>query len=465
MKRREFLMGALSAGMLFGLGATPPFLPSARASGFAASTQRVLVHLMLSGGPDFRHLFPPAFSAATDSFGYHHWSARASSHAIEDNPQACATRWNQDYYPVGYGAVEFGILKSCGWLKRMWDAGQVAIVSNVLVGTKPDHSLATLKMDQADPNAGIFDIQRAGWGGKLAVAAGGKVVALTPNPRPFCFGPHPTDPSNHDNACLISASNTRAMGLYRPPPDARPLATNSVISRSLNAYYRAKHLQASPDSVYDRFMAHEQILRQLGVMVDERLGSLPVPASIQALVNSGLTRPGFAEQIRNLYDAFACADLMELSVASMECNGFDTHKNQRASVEPLFIDLFGDGKALDVLYGELPEDVLDNTVLAIGGEFGRRLRANGDAGTDHGEGNSMLLIGRRVRGGVYGEMFPDSEIARIDARASAIEGRTGADRLAARICDWVAPGSSGLVFPQGFVSPLENGLDLGAVLI
>lgn len=464
MKRREFLLRALSAGMLFGLGATPPFLPNARASGFAASTQRVLVHLMLSGGPDFRHLFPPAFSATTGSFGYSHWSARAGSHAIENNTNAFDARWNQDYHPVGYGAVEFGILKSCGWLKRMWDAGQVAIVSNVLVGTKRDHSLATLMMDQADPYAHILDIQRAGWGGKLAAAAGGNVVALTQNPRPFCFGPHSTDPSNHDNARLISASNTRAMGLYRPPPDARPLATSAVISRSLSAYYHAKRLQASPDPVYDRFMAHEQTLRQLGTLVDERLGGLPVPASIQTMVNSGLTRPGFAEQIRNLYDAFACADLMALRVASMECKGFDTHKDQRASVEPLFTDLFGDNKALDLLYGELPEDVLNNTVLVIGGEFGRRLRANGDAGTDHGEGNAMLLIGRRVRGGVYGEMFPDSEIARIDARASAIEGRTGADRLAARICDWVAPGSSGLVFPQGFVSPLEYGLDLGAIL-
>ena len=37
-------------------------------------------------------------------------------------------------------------------------------------------------------------------------------------------------------------------------------------------------------------------------------------------------------------------------------------------------------------------------------EFGRTARENGSRGTDHGHGNSMLILGNTVRGGkVYGD--------------------------------------------------------------
>lgn len=49
------------------------------------------------------------------------------------------------------------------------------------------------------------------------------------------------------------------------------------------------------------------------------------------------------------------------------------------------------------------------------------LRANGDCGADHGRGNYSIPAGRGVNGGVYGEMFPASEI-------SGIAGRTRFDQ-------------------------------------
>lgn len=463
MHRRDFLRTALSAGVLYGIGAAPWMSLAARADGFAASTHRTVVHLMLSGGPDFRHLFPPAFDSRPSSYGYQHWQARANTHAIADSVQAAQTRWNEDYFHVDHQGVTFGILKSCGWLQRMWDAGNVAIVSNVIVGATRDHSHAILMMDQADHNTGVLDVGRAGWGGRFAAAASGNIVALTPSPRRLCFGPHPSDPAQHDNSNLVAASDTRAMGLFVPPPQALPRATTAIISRSLTAYYQAKRQETARDSTYHRFIEHERILREIGEAVDQRLSGIPVPDAINNLMAGGLTHHRFAEQIRNLYDAFACADLMNMRAASLELKGFDTHRRQREVVEPLFSDLFGDDKALDVLYRELPSAVQDNMVLMIGGEFGRRLRANGDGGTDHGRGNAMLLIGKGIRGGVYGEMFPESELERIHGAGTTITGLTGADRLVAQICNWAAPNSSAFLFPDGFTSPLESGVDLASI--
>ena len=128
-------------------------------------------------------------------------------------------------------------------------------------------------------------------------------------------------------------------------------------------------------------------------------------------------------------------------------------------------DLFGDGKALDVLYQELPPSVLDNTVFVLGGEFGRQLRANGDNGTDHGRGTSILIIGNGVQGGVYGEMFPEEELERLSDSSSDINGRTTIDTIYSRVCDWVQPSTSGLVFPDQTLSMIEAGVNLDALFL
>jgi uncharacterized protein (DUF1501 family) len=214
------------------------------------------------------------------------------------------------------------------------------------------------------------------------------------------------------------------------------------------------------DSIYYRFVDMERKIREFGAPITERLAATPVPPAIAALTTGGLTDPGFAMQIRNVYDAFACADILSLAVASLEYNGWDSHRNQVALIERKLADLFGTGKAFDALYQSLPSDAADNLVIVIAGEFGRQLRANGDGGTDHGEGNDMLVIGKRVRGGVYGSLFPDAELARLGDPSPQIEGLTEIDHVFGAVSDWVLPGSSLTVFPRRPQARLEPGVDL-----
>jgi uncharacterized protein (DUF1501 family) len=44
----------------------------------------------------------------------------------------------------------------------------------------------------------------------------------------------------------------------------------------------------------------------------------------------------------------------------------------------------------------------DKVVILVFSEFGRRVAENGSAGTDHGKAGPMILIGNKVKGGVYG---------------------------------------------------------------
>jgi hypothetical protein len=115
---------------------------------------------------------------------------------------------------------------------------------------------------------------------------------------------------------------------------------------------------------------------------------------------------------------------------------------------------------------ELLPGAVDNVTYTFNTDFGRQLRANGDYGTDHGSGNYLIVVGRGVGGGVYGEMFPASEIeggaegTRFDQQGADIEGRTSIERVLSAACDWVAPGTGSLVFPDAATSALESGVNL-----
>jgi uncharacterized protein (DUF1501 family) len=120
---------------------------------------------------------------------------------------------------------------------------------------------------------------------------------------------------------------------------------------------------------------------------------------------------------------------------------------------------------LDVLYQVLPAEVTDNMVLVIAGEFGRQIRANGNNGSDHGRGTHMLLIGNRVRGGIYGDMFPQGELERLGDSGPDITGLTEIDHVFGAACDWAVPGGGDIVFPNRASAALESGVNLGNLFI
>jgi len=74
---------------------------------------------------------------------------------------------------------------------------------------------------------------------------------------------------------------------------------------------------------------------------------------------------------------------------------FDTHSNQLVGNTNDYRPL---GQALAAFATDLG-GLLDDVVLMVTTEFGRTARVNGAAGTDHGTGYAMLVLGGRVRGG------------------------------------------------------------------
>jgi uncharacterized protein (DUF1501 family) len=74
---------------------------------------------------------------------------------------------------------------------------------------------------------------------------------------------------------------------------------------------------------------------------------------------------------------------------------FDTHSNQLANNTSDYRPL---GQALAAFATDLG-GLLDGVVLMVTTEFGRTAAVNGAAGTDHGTGYCLMVLGGRVRGG------------------------------------------------------------------
>jgi uncharacterized protein (DUF1501 family) len=93
----------------------------------------------------------------------------------------------------------------------------------------------------------------------------------------------------------------------------------------------------------------------------------------------------------------------EAGVAALRLslNGFDTHQNQPGVHANLLRQLAEGLVALKSALSEL--DRWDSTLVMTYAEFGRRPQENGSNGTDHGTASAHLLLGGRVRGGLYGE--------------------------------------------------------------
>lgn len=80
--------------------------------------------------------------------------------------------------------------------------------------------------------------------------------------------------------------------------------------------------------------------------------------------------------------------------------GFDTHSRQLETHAQLLQD-FSDG--LHGFQREIEKaGRADKVMVVVFSEFGRRTYENGSLGTDHGQAAPMLLVGKNVKGGHYG---------------------------------------------------------------
>jgi uncharacterized protein (DUF1501 family) len=122
---------------------------------------------------------------------------------------------------------------------------------------------------------------------------------------------------------------------------------------------------------------------------------------MQAADNGAPLPNGFPDDAARLAGLMRSDARMQLAFIAL--GGWDTHANQGAASGQLARRLAPLGLGLATLAQRLGP-LFEHTTIVVMSEFGRTARQNGNAGTDHGHGNAMWLLGGRVAGGsVYGD--------------------------------------------------------------
>lgn len=154
-----------------------------------------------------------------------------------------------------------------------------------------------------------------------------------------------------------------------------------------------------------------------------------------------------------------------LTAATIDLGGWDTHENQGATPNSYMGTLLNTlARGLEAFHTDLEAcagqpDFNARTTVVVMSEFGRRLRENANAGTDHGHGSVMLVMGKTVKGGkVYGQwpgLANDQLYQRADLAITTDYRRVLSEILKARMARTEAHLAS--IFP-GYVPQPDLGL-------
>lgn len=110
-------------------------------------------------------------------------------------------------------------------------------------------------------------------------------------------------------------------------------------------------------------------------------------ATIARLIHSGINIPSY----------------------KISLSGFDTHAMQTPQHERLLTTL---AQGLDAFANNMKHHgYWNNVMLMTYSEFGRQVKENGSQGTDHGNASAHLVMGGKVRGGIYGK---NPDLKRLD---------------------------------------------------
>ncbi len=102
-----------------------------------------------------------------------------------------------------------------------------------------------------------------------------------------------------------------------------------------------------------------------------------------------------------------------LRVATLDFGGWDTHEDQAGQFADNVNTL---SSSLMAFWRDLGAEAARVNIVVMS-EFGRRLRSNTSAGTDHGYGNAMMVLGAGVRGGKMLGEWPGLANDALDDRA------------------------------------------------
>jgi uncharacterized protein (DUF1501 family) len=356
MQRGTFLLGAVSGLAVVG-STDSPFaraLAQSPLPGLPGASDRVLVVINFQGGNDgLNTVVPhgdPAYYRYRPTLGIAPGDVLRIDDAVGLNPVLAP-------------------------LKKMYDAGDVAIVQGVGY-PDPDHS--HFRSTEIWQTAAPGRYESTGWIGRYLDDAGlpkenlFNGVALS-TVLPQLFAAKTTD--------VPAIDALRGYGLRSDRSVANRDAFHDLVKDTTVPF-------RSP------FLAHVAEIED-----HAQRGGEELPALI-AGYKSGATYPATPLGRSLALAAQIVGSKLGTRVLYVQHGSFDTHTSQKPTQDRLLADF---ANAVSAFYADLAAHGSDRRVLTMTfSEFGRRTAENASRGTDHGEAAPVFLIGGGVKGGLYG---------------------------------------------------------------
>jgi uncharacterized protein (DUF1501 family) len=188
----------------------------------------------------------------------------------------------------------------------------------------------------------------------------------------------------------------------------------------------------------------------LGEDVPNTIAALDTAAQIQAVSGSAPDYPGgdFGAALRDL--AAILKAEVGLQVATVDVGGWDTHTDEQWELDNSLSDA---GAALATFLTDLGPVRRKRVTVAVMTEFGRRVEMNDSAGTDHGHGSVIWLLGGGLAsGGVFGAWDALSEATVDDGDVAGLNSPF--DVFGELVQKRLGAGSLATVFPGHSYAPL-----------
>jgi uncharacterized protein (DUF1501 family) len=220
----------------------------------------------------------------------------------------------------------------------------------------------------------------------------------------------------------------RVLEQLGPGTTFRAIAEGSALPRSLVGGQTKLVLQGirdfdlqSGDGMRDKTLnALKTLYTGLGdhPLADQAEETLKSIASARKIANTDYQTTaqwpggGFADQMKDV--ARLIRAKIGLRVAAVDIGGWDMHTNIG---NPDGGDMRNRLNELGGVLGAFATDLgaaLDDVSIVTMSEFGRRVQANGNAGTDHGHGGAMLLLGGGLGGGKVHGKWPGLAPSALD---------------------------------------------------
>jgi uncharacterized protein (DUF1501 family) len=373
--RRHFLGLGAGAGLaLYTARALPlaHWLDGAQEAAAQAPDARILVSVFLPGGLDLLDSF-----LDTDQLG-HYTDTRAGAARTPAEDQLPGTSLSA-HPALGRGSL--------GGIKGLFAAGRVALLPGIDY-TNPD--LSHFHSRRFWETGTITAQQTTGWLGRWLDLYGGSrnpFQGVTSGARLS-----PTLLTNSAPICSISGLSRASMrypGVSRSRQDLAAAAYRELMAG-------ARGDGPGRQAVRLAGRRAESVSRRL-LQVDD-VGTPVLPPSDplydpEGLVSGYPARSQFGARLQQL--ATLLSQPLGIRIATVDCLGdFDTHNNQPDRLMRTLTDV---SASLAAFQCDVELRGLGDRVLTfVWTEFGRRLRSNRSAGTDHGAGGIAWLMGTRV---------------------------------------------------------------------